>query len=472
MTKGEWKALEQLQKRKDIIVKQADKGSGIVVQSKDAYIRHGEAHVLDEKTYVPLVTDRTPALTNEINDTLDSFVQLGLIDKIEHRALLRSDTTVRTQVLYFLRTIHKNPYGIRPIVSGCSGPTEGISVYVDSILQPIVCKTASFLKDSTAFLQAIESTPIAHNAILVSIDVSALYTSIPQEKGILICQKAVKNYPDKPDLPNVISTFLEFILKANVFTFNGKPFKQKHGTAMGTKCAPCFANLFMNDLETKFLETRSPNRKPSMWKRYIDDIWCIWPHPREDLEVFLKELNSFDQDLKFTWDISDTEANYLDVHLYKGQRFYSTPDKGILDVETYFKPTNTFQYVHFTSAHPPGVKKAIPLGETHRYLRSTSDKEAFERRKRQLETRLKERGYPLSFTQALTERLPFERRKELLPTTPAIDDPTNMESSKETTDSPPSSLSKNNEDETAPPPPKRKRKGSKAPFVFPTTYCP
>ena len=437
----------------------------------NAYIRHGRAHVQDEKTYVPLTDDPTPALTKEINDILDSFANLGLIDKIEHKALLRSDETVRTQVLYFLRKIHKNPYGIRPIVSGCSGPTEGISAYVDSILQPIVCMTASFLKDSKAFIQAIESTPIAHHAILVSIDVSALYTSIPQQKGIIVCQEAVRDfYPDKPDLPNVISTFLEFILKANVFTFNGKPFKQKHGTAMGTKCAPCFANLFMNGLETKFLETRPLDKQPSMWKRYIDDIWCVWPHSREDLEIFLQDLNSFDRDLKFTWDISDTEANYLDVHLYKGQRFYSTPNEGLLDVETYFKPTNTFQYVHFTSAHPPGVKKAIPLGETHRYLRSTSDKEAFERKKRQLETRLEKRGYPVAFTRPLIERLPFDKRKDLLATQTG-DSPHNTG---QTSGPASSSSSSTTNDENDEPTPKkgRRQRGSKAPFVFPTTFCP
>ena len=61
-------------------------------------------------------------------------------------------------------------------------------------------------------------------------------------------------------------------------------------------------------------------------------------------------------------------------------------------------------------------KKAIPLGETHSYLRSTSDKGAFERRKRQLETHLEERGYPLSFTQPLIECLPFNKRNDLLTT--------------------------------------------------------
>ena len=34
--------------------------------------------------------------------------------------------------------MHKNPPKIRPIVSGCQGPTERISSFLDLILQPIV----------------------------------------------------------------------------------------------------------------------------------------------------------------------------------------------------------------------------------------------------------------------------------------------------------------------------------------------
>ena len=286
---SERQALKKLAKRTDIIIKQADKGSGIVVQSKEKYVEHGEAHVSDERTYVPLQRDPTVALTKEINETLNDFHRLGLLDNEEYRALYRSDESTRTQVLYFLRKIHKNPYGIRPIVSGCAGPTEGISSYVDAILQPIVERTESFLKDSTSFVREIEQTPAPHNALLVTIDVSALYTSIPQEKGIRMCSEAVRTfYPDVPELANVVATFLQLILQENVFTFNGKPYKQKHGTAMGTKCAPCFANLYMNELEKKFLDSRPPHLRPSMWKQYIDDIWCVWPHSRNELETFLR----------------------------------------------------------------------------------------------------------------------------------------------------------------------------------------
>ena len=37
----------------------------------------------------------------------------------------------------------------RPIISGCDGPTERLSAFVDKLLQPIAKEQESYLKDST-----------------------------------------------------------------------------------------------------------------------------------------------------------------------------------------------------------------------------------------------------------------------------------------------------------------------------------
>ncbi len=52
----------------------------------------------------------------------------------------------------------------------------------------------------------------------------------------------------------VIHQFLEHILKEN-FTFKDQLYLQKHGTAMGTKMTPSFANIFMGALEKSFLSS-------------------------------------------------------------------------------------------------------------------------------------------------------------------------------------------------------------------------
>ena len=49
----------------------------------------------------------------------------------------------------------------------------------------------------------------------------------------------------------------EFVLKNNYFELNGQVKQQISGTAIGTKLALTYACIFMDDVESKFLETHS-----------------------------------------------------------------------------------------------------------------------------------------------------------------------------------------------------------------------
>ena len=68
----------------------------------------------------------------------------------------------------------------------------------------------------------------------------------------------------------------ELVLKNNIFEFNSKTYQQKSGTAIGTKFAPPYVCIYMDEVELKFLEKQS--KKLLIWLRYIDDILFIWTH--------------------------------------------------------------------------------------------------------------------------------------------------------------------------------------------------
>ncbi|XP_068684903.1 uncharacterized protein [Montipora foliosa] len=124
--------------------------------------------------------------------------------------------------------------------------------FLDRLLQPIAQRQASYLKDSTDFINFIESTEVPKHAIIVSMDVTSLYTNIQQEKGIkTICKAYVIHYKDKARIPTQsLERALRLILKENPFHFYGKNYLQTHETAMGTKVAVAFANIFMAKVET------------------------------------------------------------------------------------------------------------------------------------------------------------------------------------------------------------------------------
>ena len=98
--------------------------------------------------------------------------------------LCQTPNPPRIPEFYTLTKIHKPSSIGRPIVSGCDGPTEKLSSFVDKLLQPIAQQQKSYLEDTTDFVNFIENMKVPADVILVSMDVTSLYTNIPQEEGI------------------------------------------------------------------------------------------------------------------------------------------------------------------------------------------------------------------------------------------------------------------------------------------------
>ena len=87
-------------------------------------------------------------------------------------------------------------------MSGCDGPTERLSRFIDKLLQPVALKQESYLKDTTDFINYIKKTRVPENAILVSMDVRSLYTNVPQEEGIeTVCKAFDAFYQEETPIP-------------------------------------------------------------------------------------------------------------------------------------------------------------------------------------------------------------------------------------------------------------------------------
>jgi hypothetical protein len=43
--------------------------------------------------------------------------------------------------------------------------------------------------------------------------------------------------------------------------------------------------------------------KPSLWLRYVDDTFLVWPHGPERLQDFLSHLSSVRSSIQFTMEI-------------------------------------------------------------------------------------------------------------------------------------------------------------------------
>ena len=63
-------------------------------------------------------------------------------------------------------------------------------------------------------------------------------------------------------------------------------------------------------------------------------------------------------------------------------------------VKTLYEPTETFQFTHFASCDPPGVKCGFIKGEAIRLLRTNSSRKKFEEGLLKFKQHLKAREYP------------------------------------------------------------------------------
>ena len=72
---------------------------------------------------------------------------------------------------------------------------------------------------------------------------------------------------------DALCSLISFILTHNNFEFDDHDYLQ---TAMGTKMAPCFSNLFMASIEQTFNDNSS--RTPLFYMRFIGDILMILTH--------------------------------------------------------------------------------------------------------------------------------------------------------------------------------------------------
>ena len=116
-----------------------------------------------------------------------------------------------------------------------------------------------------------------------------------------------------------IVSLLEFCLRNTYFTFKGMFYEQQEGAAMGSPISPNVANLYMEDLETRAIQ--SAQNPPSFWRRFVDDALTIMKSSQ--VESFLQCLNSIDHHIQFTKEDSRADGSmpFLDILINTKRRW-------------------------------------------------------------------------------------------------------------------------------------------------------
>ena len=105
----------------------------------------------------------------------------------------------------------------------------------------------------------------------------------------------------------------------------------------------------MDQVEKKLLATQI--NQPLIWLRYIDDTFFIWIYEEKEAEKFISSFNSFTPNRKFTFESSKKDISFLDLKV--------SLSKNKLSTDLHIKPTDCYQYLHYSSGHLEHTKQSI-----------------------------------------------------------------------------------------------------------------
>ncbi|EYC29522.1 hypothetical protein Y032_0006g3016 [Ancylostoma ceylanicum] len=200
------------------------------------------------------------------------------------------------------------------------------------------------------FLNRLRTTNITEGCVMESFDVNALYTNVSNDSAMQAIFELLSEHVGTINLHGFSISQLMLLLKAclncNVFRWYGRYFAQVRGLAMGQRLAPTLAIAFMAKIELPTLSCR-----PLLYCRYIDDCFVICA-TQADMDKCFQLMNEQSEHIKLTRDKpTDGWLSFLNVQV--------RITKGVYWTKWYRKPSNKNILVHFLSAHPSHMKRAV-----------------------------------------------------------------------------------------------------------------
>ena len=211
--------------------------------------------------------------------------------------------------------------------------TEANSEFCQTFMMEVNSTTNSTNKNSTSFSNYIRNVPIEDDEIMVSFDVTSLYTSIPIIHTLNIIKDYVNDdqFTRKTAIPqDKFFDLVNLVLTTAWYTFNCQFYQKTDGVAMGGPASSTIAEIYMQAHERTAISTAL--HPPKVWERFVDDVYSILK--RTHLENVFQHINNLHQNIKFTMEEeSNGELAFLDTLLKR--------DNGEISVLVYRKPTHT-----------------------------------------------------------------------------------------------------------------------------------
>ena len=277
----------------------------------DDYEKKSEEYMAKTQAYKCLGTDDPlPELIQHTNRYLLDLRLAKWITQKQYEKLCINPNEVELAHLYYLPKPHKIGTPLRPIISGLKHPTIKISKFLDDLLRPLFDQMASKTTVTSGFklvkkLQEWSAINMRQGTLFCTIDVTDLYTMVPQVEGVLSLKKMLDHLKLK-HLGGLkietISRLSRFVMQNNYFSYNGQYYHQIKGGAMGSPLTLTVANCYMYFYEQQIV--KQIKNSFGLYFRYIDDIFIEINWPPRHLVKQISRWNYFDENINLSANIS------------------------------------------------------------------------------------------------------------------------------------------------------------------------
>ena len=375
--------MKELQSDTSIVILPADKGRCALILNRKVYLEKRMDHINNGPNQL-LKKDPTTKIKTKTLKQLKVLKDNEFIDNKLYYYLKLADSPAPS--FYSQTKIHKPGVPIRPIVSFRSSPLYNLNKYIANILKAHVRDENNNAKNSTTFSNYIRNVPIEDDEIMVSFDVTSLYTNIP----IIDTLNIIKDYVNNDDqctrktaIPqDKFLLLVHLVLRTTCYTFNFQFYQQTDSVAMGGPASSTTAEISMKAYERTAITMVL--HSPKVWERFIDDVYSILK--RTHLENFFNHINNLHQKSKFTMEEEiNVELVFLDTLLKR--------NNGEISVLVYRKLTHTDQYLHYNSHHQTSCKESVVSSLFNRAYSIITNKDDLHKENARIKQVLKENGY-------------------------------------------------------------------------------
>ena len=277
LSKDERKAFNELQSDTSIVILPADKGKSTVIINREDYLEKCMDYI-NNGPYQLLKKHPTTKIKAKTLKQLKALKDNEFTENKLYYYLKPTDSPAPT--FYGQPKTYKPGVPIRPIVSYSGSPLYNINKYIANILKAYVKHENKNAKNSTMFSNYVRNVPIEDDKIMLSFDVTSLYTNIP----IIDTLNIIKDYVHSDDkfarktaiTQDMFLDLVNLVLTTTWYTFNSQFYQQTGGVAMGSPASSTTAEIYMQTDQSTAISTAL--HPPKVWERFGDDVYSIVKH--------------------------------------------------------------------------------------------------------------------------------------------------------------------------------------------------